>query len=60
MGEWKYSFTDSLTSELDAGEWSASRSPRFNPRERAPGTHWIGDRVGPRAGLEATMSWACG
>jgi hypothetical protein len=35
-----------LTSELD-GEWSASRPGRFNPRERAPGTHWTGDWVGP-------------
>jgi hypothetical protein len=34
-----------LTSEFDGGEWLASR---FNPRERAPGTHWIGDWVGPR------------
>jgi hypothetical protein len=26
-------------------------SCRFNVGERAPGTHWIGDWVGPRAGL---------
>jgi hypothetical protein len=26
---------------------------RFVPRERATGTHWIGGRVGPRAGLDA-------
>jgi hypothetical protein len=24
------------------GEWSASRTGRFTPGERAPGTHWIG------------------
>jgi hypothetical protein len=24
----------------------------FNPTERAPGTHWIGGWVGPRAGLD--------
>jgi hypothetical protein len=24
----------------------------FTPRERAPGTNWIGGWVGPRAGLE--------
>jgi hypothetical protein len=30
-----------LTSELDGGEWSASRPGRFNPRETAPYTHWI-------------------
>jgi hypothetical protein len=29
-----------LTSILDGGEWSASRSGRFTPRERALGTHW--------------------
>jgi hypothetical protein len=41
-----------LTSVLDGGEWSASRPGRFTPRERAPGLHWIGGLVGPRAGLE--------
>jgi hypothetical protein len=25
---------------------------RFTPGERAPGTHWIGGWVGPRAGLD--------
>jgi hypothetical protein len=34
------------TSALDGGEWSASRSGRFTPRERAPGTYWIGGWVG--------------
>jgi hypothetical protein len=41
---------------LDRGtswsEWSASRPGRFIPGERAPGTHWIGGWVGPRAGLD--------
>jgi hypothetical protein len=32
-----------LTSALDGGEWLASR----------PGTHWITDWVGPKAGLDA-------
>jgi hypothetical protein len=41
-----------LTSALVGGEWSASRPGRFTPRERAPGTHWIGGWVGPRAGLD--------
>jgi hypothetical protein len=27
----------------------------FTPRERAPGTHWIGGWVGPRAVLEAVV-----
>jgi hypothetical protein len=40
-----------LTSALDSGEWPASCSCRFTPRERAPDTHWIGGRMAPRAGL---------
>jgi hypothetical protein len=38
------------------GEWRYSSIPdlgRFTPGERAPGTHWIGGWVGPRAGLDA-------
>jgi hypothetical protein len=34
-----------LTSALVGGEWSTSRPGRFNPRERPPGTHWIGGWV---------------
>jgi hypothetical protein len=34
------------------GEWSASRPCCFTPGKRAPGTHWIGGWVGPRAGLD--------
>jgi hypothetical protein len=41
-----------LTSALVAGEWSASRPCRLTPGEIAPGTHWIGDWVDPRAGLD--------
>jgi hypothetical protein len=41
-----------LTSALDGGDWSDSHPGRFTPRERAPGTHWIGDWVGPRRGEE--------
>jgi hypothetical protein len=47
-----YSSTPSLTSTLDGGEWSASRTGRFTLRERAPGTHWIGGWVGPRNSLD--------
>jgi hypothetical protein len=47
MGEWIF-----LTSALGGGEWSASRSCRFTPGERASGTHWLGGWVGPRAGLD--------
>jgi hypothetical protein len=44
-----------LTLALNGGEWSASRPGRFTPRERAPGTHWIGGWVGPKAGLDAVL-----
>jgi hypothetical protein len=50
--EWRYSSTHSLISALDGGEWLASRPGRFTPREKAPGTHWIGGCVGPRAVLD--------
>jgi hypothetical protein len=53
LGEWRYS---SLTSALDWGGWSASRPGRFNPREAAPATHWIGGWVGPRAVLDAVVN----
>jgi hypothetical protein len=41
-----------LTSALVGGEWSASRPGWFTPEEGAPGTHWRGGWVGPRAGLD--------
>jgi hypothetical protein len=41
-----------LTSTLNGGEWSASRPGCFTPRERAPGTHWIGGWVGPRTCMD--------
>jgi hypothetical protein len=52
LGEWMYISTHSLTSVLDGGDWSASRPGRFTPRERAPGTHWIGGWVGPTYHME--------
>jgi hypothetical protein len=55
LGEWSYSSTQSLTSALDGGEWSAARPDRFSSRERAPGTYWIRSWVGPRAGLDAVV-----
>jgi hypothetical protein len=55
LGEWRYRSTHSLTSALDGGEWSASRPAHFTPRERAPGTHWIGGWVCPRAVLDAVV-----
>jgi hypothetical protein len=42
-----------LTSALAGGEWSASCPGHFTPEEEAPGTHWIGGWVDPRAGLNA-------
>jgi hypothetical protein len=55
LGEWKYSSTHSLTSGLGGGEWSASRPGRSTPRERAPGTHYIGGWMGSRAVLDAVV-----
>jgi hypothetical protein len=37
------------------GEWSASLPGSFTPRERAPGIHWIGGWVGPRASLDTAV-----
>jgi hypothetical protein len=51
----KVQLRHSLSSALDEGEWSASRPGRFIPRETAPGTHWIGGWVGPRAVLDAAV-----
>jgi hypothetical protein len=50
-----YSSTHSLNSVPDGAEWSASRPGRFTPREREPGTHYIGRWVGPRAVLDAVV-----
>jgi hypothetical protein len=41
-----------FTSALVGGEWSASRPGRFIPDGKAPGTHWKGGWLGPRAGLD--------
>jgi hypothetical protein len=41
-----------LTSAQAGGDSSALRNNRFNPGEIAPGTHWIGDWMDPRAGLD--------
>jgi hypothetical protein len=48
----RYSATHSLTSALEGGECSASRPGSFIVGERAPGTHWIGERLDPRAALD--------
>jgi hypothetical protein len=44
-----------LAPALDGGEWSASLPGLLTPRERAPGSHWIGGWVGPRAVLDAVV-----
>jgi hypothetical protein len=41
-----------LTSALVGGEWSASYPGRFTTGERAPGSHWVGGWVDPRAGVD--------
>jgi hypothetical protein len=41
-----------LTSALVGVEWSASRPCRFTLGEKAPGTHFIGGCMDPRAGLD--------
>jgi len=43
------------TSALDGGEWSASFSSCFTPRESNSGTHWIEGWVGPRFNLKAVV-----
>jgi hypothetical protein len=50
---------DMLPRILDLGtrwRWVVSFTPgHFTPRERAPGTHWIGSWMGPRAGLDTVL-----
>jgi hypothetical protein len=41
-----------LTLTLDGDEWSAFCPAHSICGKRAPGTHWIGGCVGPRAGLD--------
>jgi hypothetical protein len=41
-----------FTLTLAGGELSASLPGRFTPGERAAGTHWTGDWVDPRSGLD--------
>jgi hypothetical protein len=53
MDVWIYKSTILDSRAIDGGGWWASRPGRFTPGERAPGIHWIGDCVGPRAGLDA-------
>jgi hypothetical protein len=49
----RYSFYSFTTSALDGGEWSASRPGRaLPPGKGPPGTHWMGDWAGLRAGLD--------
>jgi hypothetical protein len=41
-----------LTLALAEGEWPSSHPGHFTSGERAPGIHWIGGWVDPRAGLD--------
>jgi hypothetical protein len=52
-GRMEVQFQVFLTQTLDGGESSALLPGRLTAEERAPGTHWIGSWVGPRAGLDA-------
>jgi hypothetical protein len=52
MEEWKYSHTF-VTSALDGGKLSDLRPGYFTPGLTTLGPHWIGDWVGPTAGLDA-------
>jgi len=45
----------SMTLVLEGGEWSASLPSHFTLRERASGTHWIGDWVGPKTSLDMVV-----
>jgi hypothetical protein len=53
LGERRYSSYSFMTSALDEGEWSASRTGgALLPGKGPPGTHWTGGWVGPKAGLD--------
>jgi hypothetical protein len=51
-GVWGSGCIDPHFLDLSTSEWSTSSPGRFTPEERAPGTHFIGDLVDPRVGLE--------
>jgi hypothetical protein len=54
IGEWRCSSTHSWPRHYLG--WVVSFTPRpLYPRKRAPGTHWIGGWVGPRAVLDAVV-----
>jgi hypothetical protein len=45
-----------LTTALDGGEWPASQlGAALSPGKEPPVTHWIGDLVGPRTGLDTVV-----
>jgi len=48
----------SLTSALPESECKLHAPAASPPGKRAPFTHWIGDWVGPRAGLNAVVKEA--
>ena len=42
-----------LIAAVNRGDWWDLRSGRFTPEERLHVTHWVGDWLGPGAGLNA-------
>jgi hypothetical protein len=55
IGEVEVQLHTFLTLAYDGGEWSASCPGHFTPRERVPGTRWIGGWEGPRASLDMVV-----
>jgi UDP-N-acetylmuramyl pentapeptide phosphotransferase/UDP-N-acetylglucosamine-1-phosphate transferase len=45
-----------LASTLVGSDWAASRTCRFTPGQRYPGTHWIGGWVSSRAVLDDVVN----
>jgi hypothetical protein len=48
-----------LSSVLAGGQWLASRSGSFTPKENAPVNHWIEGLVGPRTGMADLYKKSC-
>jgi hypothetical protein len=55
MGGVQVYFDAFLTSAVDGGDLSDSRPGCFTAELRAPGTHWIGGWMSPRAILDAVL-----
>jgi hypothetical protein len=53
LGKWRCSSTSLGLGARWKGNDELHAPAALPPRERAPGTHWIGGWVGPRVGLDA-------